>query len=43
MNDSGGMEPGQRTRELTSDGDRVSGWEQSSSQDLAQGLSFDQL
>jgi hypothetical protein len=43
MNDSGRVELGQRTRELTSDGERVSGREQSLSQDLAQGLSFDQL
>jgi hypothetical protein len=43
MNDSGDMEPGQRTRDLTSDGGRVSSWEQSLSQHLAQGLPFDQL
>jgi hypothetical protein len=42
MNDSGDVEPGQRTRELTSDSDRISGGEQASSQHLAQGLSFDQ-
>jgi len=43
MNDSGDVEPRQRTRELTSDSDRISGGEQASSQHLAQGLSFDQL
>jgi hypothetical protein len=43
MDDPGDMEPGQSTCDLTSDGDRLWGWEQSSSQHLAQGLSLDQL
>jgi hypothetical protein len=42
MDDPGDMEPGQSTRDLTSDCDRLWGWEQSSSQHLAQGLSLDQ-